>query len=466
MAKSAPKDQVEVTAQTDLPLQKEIETDESPSQHIQQIGESKAVEPQAEATSSLAPVALMEIETFSSPPSQRSVSAKCERYTRWDGKKAIITSPTVTAPSSPELNGPEMSSISTCPPAAHLAALRQMFNLPLASEEPETGDVLSSSVQDHFQVLAQQSRSVAGYDATCTSSFVCVSSISRAFYRERLLCKYSVPASPSFAFDVHASVVTPTSVPAKSAKHRSFGGKAFLFDADLEDIPLAERRRRKRHSLTEPVPSDDVDTCLVGSSVVDPLLHFEDMPPLPSSPTLATTEVASKPSSEEVTIEVLAEGYAPWASTQPLSSPLPSTNDQKDLNAKKQNSKNQYSTTVESESPPGSSSQSTNSNNNNISAESEIPPVSSLAIVPYHASDSHDKTDDIVLGSDTPPVSSSSMHGPSTLEPISPASPSVEAGAVLDSGESSNSPESLRDTRALQLMFPTLPVFHFLENEF
>ena len=111
---------------------------------------------------------------------------------------------------------------------------------------------------------------------------------------------------------------------------------------------------------------------------------------------------------------------------------------------------------MESESPPGSSSQSINKNNN-ISAESEIPPVSSLALVSYHDQDGQDNNRDIDLGSDTPPAPSSSIHGPSTLEPISPVSPSVEAGAVIDSGESSNSPESLRDTRALQLMFPTLP---------
>ena len=182
------------------------------------------------------------------------------------------------------------------------------------------------------------------------------------------------------------------------------------------------------------------------------------MPPLPSSPTLATSEVASRdpsvPSSEEVTVEVLAEGYAPWASAQPHSSPLPNTNNQKDFNA----TNNKYSTTVESESPPGSS--------NNIPAGSEIPPVSSLALVPYHDPDGHDNHNDIHLGSDTPPVSSSPIHGPSTLEPISPASPSVDAGAVINSSESSHSPESLRDTGALQLMFPTLPVFHFLENEF
>ena len=343
-----------------------------------------------------------------------------------------------------------------------------MFNLPSKLDESKTGDV-ESTVEDQFEVLAQQSRTVAGYDATSTSFFVCGMSISRAFYWERLLCTYTVPATPSFAFDVNVSVAEPTFKPFKSAKHSSFGGKALLFDsdADLDDISLAEPRRRKRRRLTESVPSEDVDFCLAGSSVVGPFLHFEDLPPLPSSPMLATSAVASKvpskPSSEEVTIKVLAEGYAPWASAQPHSSPLPSTNDQKDLNA---NENNKYSTTVESESPPGYSSQSNNNNNNNISAESEISPVSSLALVPYHDQDVHDNNQDIDLGSDTPPASSSSIHGPSTLEPSSPAPPRVETGAVIDSSESCNSPESLRDTRALQLMFPTLSVFHFLENEF
>ena len=60
----------------------------------------------------------------------------------------------------------------------------------------------------------------------------------------------------------------------------------------------------------------------------------------------------------------------------------------------------------------------------------------------------------------------SPINGSRNVEPISPAPPSMEAGAVTDSNESSNSPESLRDTCTLQLMFPTLPVFHFLENEF
>ena len=131
-----------------------------------------------------------------------------------------------------------------------------------------------------------------------------------------------MPATLSFAFDVNASVAAPTSVPVKSARHRHFGGKASLFDADddLDDIPLAERRRRKRRRLTDSMPSDDVDFCLAGSSVVDPLLHLTDLPPPPSSPTKATSEDASQEpsvsSSEEVTVEVLAERYAPWASAQ------------------------------------------------------------------------------------------------------------------------------------------------------
>ena len=103
--------------------------------------------------------------------------------------------------------------------------------------------------------------------------------------------------------------------------------------------------------------------------------------------------------------------------------------------------------TVESESPPGSTSQS---NNNSIFAESEIPPVSSLALV----------------GSDTPPVSSSLTTGPSNHEPISPAPPSVETGAVIDANASSSSAESLREICAIQLRYTTLPVFHFLDHEF
>ena len=190
------------------------------------------------------------------------------------------------------------------------------------------------------------------------------------------------------------------------------------------------------------------------------------MPPLPSSPTFTTSAVASqvpsKPPSEEVTIGILAEGYSPWSSAQP--SPLPSTIDQKALNA---NVNNIYSLTVESESPPGSSPQSVNNrNNNSIPAESEIPPVSSLAIVPYHDPHSHDSNQDIVLGSDTPPVTSSLTIGPSNLEPISPALPSVETGAIIDANGSSSLLESLREICALQLMYPTLPVFHFLDHEF
>ena len=198
-------------------------------------------------------------------------------------------------------------------------------------------------MEEQLEVLAQQSRSVAGYDATCTRSFVRGTSISRAFYRERLLCTYTVPVASSFAFNVNASVAAPTSVPVKSARNRKSGGKASLFDVDddFDNIPLAERRRRKRRRLNEHTTSGDIDFCLAGSSVVDPLLHLEDLPPLPSSPTLATSEVAlqepSKQSSEEVKAEVLAEGYAPWASAQPHSSPLPSTNNQKDFPAKKIN---------------------------------------------------------------------------------------------------------------------------------
>ena len=460
-AKLAPKDPVDTTIQKPLPPQKEKEIE------IEPMDGSAVVEPLAEVPPSIASVAPMETECFSSPPNRRSRNAKHQRYTRWDGKQAVILSP--PGASSLELNGPDTTSISTSPPAAHLAALRQIFNLPSTSEEPQNGVVSSSpSVEEQFKVLAQQSRTVAGCDTTCTSSFVCGSSISRAFYRERLLCTYSMPATSSFAYDAKASVVAPTPVPLKSAKHRSSGGKALLYDDDLDDTPLAERRRRKRHRLAETIPSDDIDFCLAGSSVVDPLLHLEALPPLPSSPTLKTSavvsQVSSKPPSEEVTIGVLSEGYASWASVQP--SPLPSTTDQTALNANVKNN-NIYSWTGESESPPGSSSQSNNNSNNNISAESEIPPVSSLAIVPYHDLDSHDTNQDTVLGSDTPPVTSSSLTiGPSNFEPISPALPSVESGAIIDANASSSSPESLREIRALRLMYPTLPVFHFLEHEF
>ena len=459
-AKIAPKDPVATTVQKPLPPQKEKEIETEP------MDGSAVVEPLAEVPPSIASVAPMETECFSSPPNRRARNAKHQRYTRWDGKQAVILSP--PGASSLELNGPDTASISTSPPAAHLAELRQIFNLPPTSEDPQAGVVSSSSsVEEQFKVLAQQSRAVAGCDTTCTSSFVCGPSISRAFYRERLLCTYSMPAISSFAYNAKASVVAPTPVPIKSAKHRSSGGKAPLYDDDLDDTPLAERRRRKRRRLAETIPSDDVDFCLAGSSVVDPLLHLEALPPLPSSPTLETSAVVSQvPStspSEEVTITVLAEGYASWASVQP--SPLPSTADQPAVHANVQTN-NIYSRTGESESPPGSSSQSNNSNNN-TSAESQIPPVSSLAIVPYHDLDRHDTNQDTVLGSVPPPVTSSSLpSGSRNVEPISPALPSVESGAIIDADASSSSPESLRETRALQLMYPTLPVFHFLENEF
>ena len=196
-------------------------------------------------------------------------------------------------------------------------------------------------MEEQFEALAEQSRSVAGYDATCTRSFVRGKSISRAFYRERLLCTYTVPVASSFAFNVNASVAAPTSVPFKSARNRQCGGKASLTDVDddLDNTPLAERRRQKRRRVNEHTTSDDIDFCLAGSSVVDPLLHLEDLPPLPSSPTLATSEVASRdpsePSGEEVMVEVLAEGYAPWSPVQPFPSPLPSTNVQTDFPATK-----------------------------------------------------------------------------------------------------------------------------------
>ena len=305
-ATTAPKDQVANTAQTHLPRPNNIAADEPQNKQIAN---------------------LMEIEPFSSPPSRRSLNAKHQLYTRWDGSQAMILSPTVTAPSSPEPNGPAPATISTSPPAAHLAALRQIFHLPQTTEEPETEDVPSSSVEEQFEALAEQSRSVAGYDATCTRSFARGTSISRAFYREWLLCTYTVPVASSFAFNVNASVAVPTSVPFKSTRNRQCGGKASLTDVDddLDNIPLAERRRRKRRRTNEHTTSDDIDFCLAGSSVVDPLLHLEDLPPLPSSPTLATSEVASQapsePSSEEVTVEVLAEGYAPWASAMPHSPP-------------------------------------------------------------------------------------------------------------------------------------------------
>ena len=358
----------------------------------------------------------MEVEPFNSPPNRRSFNAKHQRYTRWDGSQGVILSPSVTAPSSPEPNGTEPVSISTSPPADHLAALCQIFNLPPKSEESEPGDIPSSSVEEQLKVLARQPQPAAGHKATCTSSFVCSKSTTRAFYQECLLCTYTEPATPAFTFDANASLAASTAKPFKSAKHRSFGAKALRFDSDagLDDISLTHSRR-KRRCLADPIPSDDVDFCLAGSSVVDPLLHFV-LPPLPSSPTLTTSEVALEvPSitpSEEVTVEVLAEGYAPWASAQPHSSPLPSTNNQEDFPATKNN---KHCTTVESESLPGSSPQSNNRNNNNISAESEILPVSSLAIVPYHDQDSHDNNNDIGLGSDTPPVSSFSNYDPSTL---------------------------------------------------
>ena len=143
VAKPTPTDQVETPVHTSLPPQKEIAAGEPQSQQIE--GGSNDVEPQAEATSSLSSVDKMEIEPFESPPNRRSSNAKYQCYTRWDGRQAIILSPTVTAPSSPEPNGPAPATISMSPPAAHLAALRQMFNLPLKSEESETGDTPSDT---------------------------------------------------------------------------------------------------------------------------------------------------------------------------------------------------------------------------------------------------------------------------------------------------------------------------------
>ena len=96
VAKPASNDQVETTAQKPFPPQKEIENIQG--QQIEPMDGSNAVEPLAEEPSSLAPVALMEIKCFSSP-NRRSRSAKCQRYTRWDIKQAVITSPTVAVPS-------------------------------------------------------------------------------------------------------------------------------------------------------------------------------------------------------------------------------------------------------------------------------------------------------------------------------------------------------------------------------
>ena len=90
-------------------------------------------EPQNKQTANL-----MEIEPLSSPPNRRSLNAKHQPYTRWDGSQAVILSPTETAASSPEPNGPAPATISTSPPAAHLAALRQIFHLPQTSEESST----------------------------------------------------------------------------------------------------------------------------------------------------------------------------------------------------------------------------------------------------------------------------------------------------------------------------------------
>ena len=140
-AKPVP-DQVETTAQKPLPPQKEIESKDTQGQQIEKIGGSNNIELNAEATSSQAPVALIKVEPFNSPPNRRSSNAKYQRYTRWDGSQAVMLSPSVAVPSSPEPNGPEPVSISTSPPAAHLAAPRQIFNLPPKSEESETGDVL------------------------------------------------------------------------------------------------------------------------------------------------------------------------------------------------------------------------------------------------------------------------------------------------------------------------------------
>ena len=156
VAKTTPKNQVEIPVQKSLPPQKEIAAGELQNQQTE--GGSNDIEPQTEATSSVSSVDKMEIEPFESPPNRRSSNAKYQRYTRWDGRQAVILSPTVTAPSSPEPNGPAPATISTSPPAAHLAALRQMFHLPLKSEQSETGDIPSSSVEDQLKVLTRQSQ--------------------------------------------------------------------------------------------------------------------------------------------------------------------------------------------------------------------------------------------------------------------------------------------------------------------
>ena len=102
-AKPTPNDQVETTAQKPLPPQKKIEHEHTQGQQIEPMEGSNTVEPLVEAPSSLAPVTLMETKCFSSPPNRRSRNAKHQRYTTWDGKQAVITSPTVAVPSPPRI---------------------------------------------------------------------------------------------------------------------------------------------------------------------------------------------------------------------------------------------------------------------------------------------------------------------------------------------------------------------------
>ena len=148
--------------------------------------EAAAIDPRGEAVHS-APGEADSMDTCpppSPPQVQREAGKARGRPSKGAGVKVVAKDPQgETAPSAPGEAGlravqsprhikhqSNKSTISTSPPAHHLAALRQVFGMPSPLEDLEPGGIRDSESEADFKSLAQQAQSIANVATLATAT--------------------------------------------------------------------------------------------------------------------------------------------------------------------------------------------------------------------------------------------------------------------------------------------------------
>ena len=279
-----------------------------------------------------------------SPPKIKREAGKAKgRSSKEAGVKVTAMDPQdEVAPSVPGEAGPRAvqslannNSISTSPPAHHLAAIRQVFGMSSPSDDLEPGEIRDSEPETDFKSLAKQVQSIAKVATIANVATLATATPASFQYRgsarpsssrptrtksvlvsapEDVASGVAAPSVEQFSFKLTTVSATSTVIASASSVQsewtRAYRGAASPLPCpprrpgkskldslqEDDDIPLLQRSQdRKRRRLYAPPTVEAVDECLSGSSVVDPLNMGcpaltsgggSEMPPV-SSPRLA-----------------------------------------------------------------------------------------------------------------------------------------------------------------------------------